>query len=291
MTRMDFHWLRVTEGRDLLYFGGGGPPNATSSATAGRPPAARTRRHTSSRRPSRHPLRNVELSAYCGHAFGQGVVRKGFPLDHRLTTASRGDRHLLTAAGQCLSLMMPRSLTLCLRSVSPAGGSGCSYGRRPPSALPAVRPAHTSCGSPEVPDPPAGDSLKQGRRPRRRCRRSRKVMMQQAGGSGTAGSRASRRAQAQKAPAGSTRWAAGSATAEPSPDPPACCHHSPIALPRGNQPEAHRPRTPLDPGKAARLAFGRSYRALRSRPPPSIAAPARSARPCADSASTSPASG
>ncbi len=29
--------------------------------------------------------RNVELQAYCGHAFGQAVVRNGFPRDHELT--------------------------------------------------------------------------------------------------------------------------------------------------------------------------------------------------------------
>ena len=29
--------------------------------------------------------RNLELQGYCGHAFGQGVVRHGFPHDQGLT--------------------------------------------------------------------------------------------------------------------------------------------------------------------------------------------------------------
>ena len=84
-TRTDFHWLRVSEGRDILYFGGGatkrdffgygGTPAGGSHETAYVIEATVT--YTLSR--------NVELSAYCGHAFGQGVVRKGFPLDHELT--------------------------------------------------------------------------------------------------------------------------------------------------------------------------------------------------------------
>lgn len=84
-TRMDFHWLRVTEGRDLLYFGGGatkrdffgygGTPAKGAHETAYVIEATLT--YTVSR--------NVELSGYCGHAFGQQVVRNGFPLDHELT--------------------------------------------------------------------------------------------------------------------------------------------------------------------------------------------------------------
>jgi hypothetical protein len=85
MTRLDFHWLRVTEGRDLLYFGGGatkrdffgygGSPAGGAHETAY--VVELTLAYTVSR--------NVELQAYCGHAFGQRVVSKGFPRDRDLT--------------------------------------------------------------------------------------------------------------------------------------------------------------------------------------------------------------
>jgi hypothetical protein len=84
-TRLDFHWLRVTEGRDLLYFGGGatkrdsfgfgGTPAGGSHETAYVVEATVTYTVT----------RNLELQGYCGHAFGQGVVRQGFPHDQDLT--------------------------------------------------------------------------------------------------------------------------------------------------------------------------------------------------------------
>jgi hypothetical protein len=84
-TRLDFHWLRVTEGRDLLYFGGGatkrdffgygGTPAGGAHETAY--VVELTLTYTVSR--------NVELHTYCGHAFGQHVVSKGFPRDDDLT--------------------------------------------------------------------------------------------------------------------------------------------------------------------------------------------------------------
>lgn len=84
-TRFDFHWLRVTEGRDLLYFGGGatkhdffgygGTPAGGAHETAYQIELTLT--YTVSR--------NLELQAYTGHAFGQAVVRNGFPRDHELT--------------------------------------------------------------------------------------------------------------------------------------------------------------------------------------------------------------
>jgi hypothetical protein len=85
MTRMDFHWLRVTEGRDLLYFGGGATKRDFfgygGTAAGGSHETAYVIEATVTYTLSR----NVELSAYCGHAFGQGVVQKGFPRDHELT--------------------------------------------------------------------------------------------------------------------------------------------------------------------------------------------------------------
>ena len=84
-TRFDFHWLRVTEGRDLLYFGGGatkrdffgygGTPAGGAHETAY--VVELTLDYTVSR--------NLALQAYTGHAFGQAVVRNGFPRDHELT--------------------------------------------------------------------------------------------------------------------------------------------------------------------------------------------------------------
>ncbi len=84
-TRLDFHWLRVTEGRDLLYFGGGatkrdffgygGTPAGGAHETAY--VVELTLTYTVSR--------NLELQTYCGHAFGQGVVDNGFPRDRDLT--------------------------------------------------------------------------------------------------------------------------------------------------------------------------------------------------------------
>jgi hypothetical protein len=84
-TRTDFHWLRVSEDEDLLYFGGGatkqeffgygGTPAGGASDTAY--VIEQTVTYTVSR--------NLELQAYVGHAFGQGVVENGFPVDDELT--------------------------------------------------------------------------------------------------------------------------------------------------------------------------------------------------------------
>jgi len=84
-TRLDFHWLRVTEGRDLLYFGGGatkrdffgygGTPAGGKHETAYQLELTLT--YTVSR--------NLELSTYVGHAFGQAVVRNAFLRDSELT--------------------------------------------------------------------------------------------------------------------------------------------------------------------------------------------------------------
>lgn len=84
-TRTDFHWLRVSEDEDLLYFGGGatkreffgygGTPAGGASSTAY--VLEQTLTYTLSR--------NVELQGYVGHAFGQGVVENGFPTDDDLT--------------------------------------------------------------------------------------------------------------------------------------------------------------------------------------------------------------
>jgi hypothetical protein len=84
-TRIDFHWLRVTEARDLLYFGGGATKRDFfgygGTAAGGAHEVAYQIEGTVAYALSR----NIELQAYCGHAFGQAVVRKGFPLDHDLT--------------------------------------------------------------------------------------------------------------------------------------------------------------------------------------------------------------
>jgi hypothetical protein len=84
-TRMDVHWLGVTEGRDLLYFGAGatkrdffgygGTPAGGSHETATVLEASAS--YTVSR--------NLDVAAYCGHAFGHAVVRHGFPRDTDLT--------------------------------------------------------------------------------------------------------------------------------------------------------------------------------------------------------------
>jgi hypothetical protein len=85
IARLDFHWLRVTEGRDLLYFGGGATKRDFfgygGTAAAGSHETAYVIELTLAYALSR----NLELQTYCGHAFGQSVVKHGFPRDQELT--------------------------------------------------------------------------------------------------------------------------------------------------------------------------------------------------------------
>jgi hypothetical protein len=83
--RLDFHWLRVSEGRDLLYFGGGATKRdffGYGGTSAG---GAHDTAYVVELTLTYTVNRNLELQAYCGNAFGQGVVRNGFPRDQELT--------------------------------------------------------------------------------------------------------------------------------------------------------------------------------------------------------------
>lgn len=84
-TRFDLHWLRVTEGRDLLYAGGG----ATKSdffGFAGTPAGgARDVAYAMNLSVGYALMENLDLQGYVSHAFGQRVVRNSFPHAHDLT--------------------------------------------------------------------------------------------------------------------------------------------------------------------------------------------------------------
>jgi len=84
-TRLDFHWLRVTEGRDLLYFGGGAAKRDFFGYGGTPAGGAHETAYVVELTLTYAVSRNVELQAYCGHAFGQQVVSKGFPRDDDLT--------------------------------------------------------------------------------------------------------------------------------------------------------------------------------------------------------------
>jgi len=84
-TRLDLHWLRVTEGRDLLY-AGGGATKRDSFGFGGTPAAgAREVAYVVAWTVGYALSGNVDLQAYVSHAFGQAAVRNGFPRDHDLT--------------------------------------------------------------------------------------------------------------------------------------------------------------------------------------------------------------
>jgi hypothetical protein len=77
--RTDFHWLQVSKGNDILYFGGG----ATKQDFFGYGGTAAGGDHqvgyVTEIGISWKPLPVLELASYYGHAFGGSVVENGFP--------------------------------------------------------------------------------------------------------------------------------------------------------------------------------------------------------------------
>ncbi|MEO6028096.1 MAG: alginate export family protein, partial [Candidatus Binatia bacterium] len=84
-SRLDFHYLRVTEGRDLLYFGGGATKRDFFGYGGSPAGGAHDTAYVVELTLTYALSRNVELQTYCGHAFGESVVRNGFPRDQHLT--------------------------------------------------------------------------------------------------------------------------------------------------------------------------------------------------------------
>jgi hypothetical protein len=79
LLRTDFHWLRVTDGRDLWYSGGGATSNtffgyAGSPANGNGPLATLADISVTVT-----VLQQLTLEAYYGHAFGAAVVEQTFP--------------------------------------------------------------------------------------------------------------------------------------------------------------------------------------------------------------------
>jgi hypothetical protein len=76
--RSDYHYLRVTEGRDLWYSGGG----ASNDDVFGFGAAPANRRHHLAQlvdlSATYAVTKNVTLGGYYGHAFGGGVVGQSF---------------------------------------------------------------------------------------------------------------------------------------------------------------------------------------------------------------------
>jgi hypothetical protein len=76
--RTDFHWLRVTEGRDLWYSGGGATSN-TFFGYAGSPAnGERALARMADVSVTVTLLKQLVLEGYYGHAFGRGVVEQTF---------------------------------------------------------------------------------------------------------------------------------------------------------------------------------------------------------------------
>jgi hypothetical protein len=76
--RSDWHWLRVTEPRDLWY-SGGGASNADIFGFAGAPTGGRRNlAHLVDLSMTWQPLDPLTLGGYYGHAFGGGVVGASF---------------------------------------------------------------------------------------------------------------------------------------------------------------------------------------------------------------------
>lgn len=83
--RLDLHWLRATEGSDLIYAGGGATRRDVFGFTG--PPArgARDVAYISGLTVSYPVLPNLELQGYVSHAVGQSAIRRAFSHDARLT--------------------------------------------------------------------------------------------------------------------------------------------------------------------------------------------------------------
>jgi hypothetical protein len=77
--RSDFHWLQVSNGNDILYFGGGATKQDFFGY--GGTPAGGDRQigYVTEISVSWKPLPVLELAAYYGHTFGGAVVQNGFP--------------------------------------------------------------------------------------------------------------------------------------------------------------------------------------------------------------------
>ena len=77
--RTDFHWLRVTDGRDLWYSGGGATSN-TFFGYAGSPANGNRALATLADISVTVALiEHLTAEAYYGHAFGAAVVEQTFP--------------------------------------------------------------------------------------------------------------------------------------------------------------------------------------------------------------------
>lgn len=83
--RLDLHWLRVTEGRDLLYTGGGATRRDVFGFGGTAAGGAREVAYVTSLSLVYPVVPHLELQGYVSHAFGQSVVRNGFPRDSDLT--------------------------------------------------------------------------------------------------------------------------------------------------------------------------------------------------------------
>ena len=77
--RTDLHWLQVSDGDDILYFGGGATKQDFFGYGGTAAGGDRQVGYVAEMAVSWKPLPILELAAYYGHAFGGAVVENGFP--------------------------------------------------------------------------------------------------------------------------------------------------------------------------------------------------------------------
>jgi hypothetical protein len=77
--RLDYHWLRLTESRDLWYSGGGAiKDDAFGFAGTPRKQSQHNLAHLVDASVTVQLMSRLTLGLYYGHAFGEGVVRGTF---------------------------------------------------------------------------------------------------------------------------------------------------------------------------------------------------------------------
>ena len=74
----DYHWLSLTERRDLWYYGGGATNQRIFGFSGSPANGAAPLAHLADVSVTLGPWKGVELSTYYGHAFGRGVVQNLF---------------------------------------------------------------------------------------------------------------------------------------------------------------------------------------------------------------------
>jgi hypothetical protein len=77
--RTDLHWLQVSQGKDILYFGGGATKQDFFGYGGTAAGGDREVGYVTEISVSWKPLPVFELAGYYGHAFGDTVVHHGFP--------------------------------------------------------------------------------------------------------------------------------------------------------------------------------------------------------------------